>query len=582
MSENISYVWTMDDGTTGTGTVTVGTSSAVPTITIPWRKLPTVSEMIEPDNLDAYELAEAASGDSADDFAYTPDKDHPSTWKLNIKDATHARLAVQAITGTFRGNKTAIPADAKAGVKAKIAGAIRKFFDGEDQKYYLSWLHSGHKPDSKPVREMISFNAPAFKFPDEPNFPEVPFGPGVDVAALISGDPDPLYVIRPLGVLNEQSENGLIYDETLLSEIATQVIGKPARQGHVKEEDRSSDFPDDVGIWVGVQRQGPTLYGRCYIYPNTHFNEMVRKRKAAGGSLSNSIWGKSAFVSNGNGTVRSAGLELESVDFVPAERASLDALGGEFQTTAEMTIVQGVSEMASDNDADDKGVAEMAAVKKAVAEMQPDSIHEMLSEAQRDMVAKKRVSECTALQLYEMMSPDMRKGCAEMYASEVGQKLTAAETVQVAETAQTAVAEMKNLQTSVAEMEKTIRRYEREEFDRAVDSAVDRRLDWKVTTPDGEATMAALKKNLRIQLIAEMAGSTSKDDIEPSAEKAWAEFKPLAEMGRAKLAGPAAFVGVGTSTFTPSGQVSQGYDPQARRYEDEAAKKAAAKLNLLG
>jgi hypothetical protein len=125
----------------------------------------------------------------------------------------------------------------------------------------------------------------------------------------------------------------LEYDRELIEEIKRQVHSKkpPARQGHVPKENVNWEFPNDVGLWVGAEMFGDTLFGKCYIYPETPFHQMVTKRKAAGSTLSNSIWGEGRWVvkSNGNRGLRS--LDLESIDFAPAERASLQALGGEFR-----------------------------------------------------------------------------------------------------------------------------------------------------------------------------------------------------------------------------------------------------------
>lgn len=61
-------------------------------------------------------------------FAYTPDKESPSTWKLRIDDANHTRAAVAALGAGFRGNKVEIPSDDLAAVKRKVSSAYKKFF----------------------------------------------------------------------------------------------------------------------------------------------------------------------------------------------------------------------------------------------------------------------------------------------------------------------------------------------------------------------------------------------------------------------------------------------------------------------
>lgn len=74
--------------------------------------------------------------DNPNNFAYVPDKKLPSTWKLDISDATHIAGAITALTTGFRGNKVEIPAKDKPAVISKIRGAINKLSD-KDQKANL-------------------------------------------------------------------------------------------------------------------------------------------------------------------------------------------------------------------------------------------------------------------------------------------------------------------------------------------------------------------------------------------------------------------------------------------------------------
>jgi len=69
----------------------------------------------------------------AEAFAYVPEPDKPSTWKLRLWDETHkvtphqVGMAIAALgSGGFRGNKVQLPSDAIAGVKAKIKTAWHK------------------------------------------------------------------------------------------------------------------------------------------------------------------------------------------------------------------------------------------------------------------------------------------------------------------------------------------------------------------------------------------------------------------------------------------------------------------------
>lgn len=55
------------------------------------------------------------------DFAYTPDPQKPSTWKLPIFDMRHIAGAEAALNSDYRGNPVEIPAGAIDEVRRKIA-----------------------------------------------------------------------------------------------------------------------------------------------------------------------------------------------------------------------------------------------------------------------------------------------------------------------------------------------------------------------------------------------------------------------------------------------------------------------------
>lgn len=65
---------------------------------------------------------------SASAYAYVPDPEKSSTWKLRIDDANHTRAAVAALGEGFRGNKVQIPAEDLPAVKRKVKAAYKKFF----------------------------------------------------------------------------------------------------------------------------------------------------------------------------------------------------------------------------------------------------------------------------------------------------------------------------------------------------------------------------------------------------------------------------------------------------------------------
>lgn len=84
---------------------------------------------------------EAGKSFPASDYAYVPDPDKPSTWKLRLTntpggdpDSQIVGAAVAALGAGFRGNKVQIPADALPAVKAKVKAAWIKANPDKDPK----------------------------------------------------------------------------------------------------------------------------------------------------------------------------------------------------------------------------------------------------------------------------------------------------------------------------------------------------------------------------------------------------------------------------------------------------------------
>jgi hypothetical protein len=76
----------------------------------------------------------------ASDYAYVPDPDMPSTWKLRLTstpggdpDPQIVGAAIAALGKGFRGNKVQIPADALGKVKAKVRAAWKKANPDKDE-----------------------------------------------------------------------------------------------------------------------------------------------------------------------------------------------------------------------------------------------------------------------------------------------------------------------------------------------------------------------------------------------------------------------------------------------------------------
>jgi hypothetical protein len=508
---------------------------------------------------------------------------------LYVGDAKHAALAVQAVTGGLEGNKAEKRDD--PGVKTKIASAVRKFYKGAEQQYYLTWLHTGKKPDKKPAAEMhmaeIAIATPHFTMADESRFPDVPIAPGVDVARLTAGENNPRFVVRPLAIEGGVSDNNLKYTASMLDEIYQQVRDKhvPGRLGHVSEANRSWEVPPDSCLWVGVLDDPGTvfgkrtIFGKAYLYPTMPLYEMVEKRAAAGTPLSNSIWGLADLTDNDDGTVSSQSTDIESIDFVSPERAALKALGGDFVVTSEMEDAKPMDEHAD-------AAQDLDLFKRAVASIKPDIIHEMLHEggyahevAKAHMRLHETTGECPGGSFAEMFSPGQKASVCEMHLKESGPEetygmLSEAQRAHVAECyakekgntmkpvqeevkEKESIGEMTNrlsemekanveMKQQISELQKINKAHERTDFERALDATIETYFVAEMHTPRGKEVLVNLKRQMRKGSLAEMAGMENgqiKENIAVACEKVWTEdTKALTEMAYAGVAGPAAVV----------------------------------------
>jgi hypothetical protein len=90
----------------------------------------------------------------ASDFAYTPDKSKPSTWKLRLTstpggspDPRIVGAAAAALGPGFRGNKVQIPSSDLSAVKSKVRGAWKKANPGKTSDDMPSGIKKGENMD---------------------------------------------------------------------------------------------------------------------------------------------------------------------------------------------------------------------------------------------------------------------------------------------------------------------------------------------------------------------------------------------------------------------------------------------------
>ncbi len=155
------------------------------------------------------------------------------------------------------------------------------------------------------------------------SFPDVPTAAGVDMDALRAQE-DPMFITIPIiPQIGATSRNGLLYDEALAASIVAQINEKrpDGIWGHLKEEERSTAFPEPAATWIGAIRDGDTVWAKAIL--SGPAKERIRRLKATGGQIATSIYGKGDFEPVSQGVRRLKNFDLESLDFAPPARAAL-------------------------------------------------------------------------------------------------------------------------------------------------------------------------------------------------------------------------------------------------------------------
>lgn len=167
------------------------------------------------------------------------------------------------------------------------------------------------------------------------SFPDVPIAAGVDMDALRAQD-DPMFLTLPIiPKVGATSRNGLLYDDALAASIVAQINEKrpDGIWGHLKEEERSTAFPEPAATWIGAIRDGDTVWAKAIL--SGPAKERIRRLKATGGQIATSIYGKGDFEPVSQGVRRLKNFDLESLDFAPPARAALRN-GSQPNVTAEL------------------------------------------------------------------------------------------------------------------------------------------------------------------------------------------------------------------------------------------------------
>lgn len=318
------------------------------------------------------------------------------------------------------------------------------------------------------------------------DFPDVPVAAGVDLDAIRQRDDDAMFVTLPIAEIGAVSNNGLLYDDSLVATIAEQInTNRPGGIfGHIAEGERNTRFELPAGLWVGALRVGNTLWAKAYIPPGAA-RDYVRNLKAVGGQIATSIYGKGTFEKVREGVNRLKNFALESLDFAPPARAAL-GYGAIPHVTSEMSQEQ---------------EAEMPDIIKTVEEL-----------------AKAKVKPISGWNPGQQEQVDEASTVAELTAKANAQ------------------------QTVIAELQQQLEGMRVERINSLIASQVAELTDWQVATDDGKAKLAKLRELLTSQIVTRMGSDLKAERVAEMATAAWDDIKPIAEMVRDALAGPAAVV----------------------------------------
>lgn len=321
------------------------------------------------------------------------------------------------------------------------------------------------------------------------SFPDIPTAAGVDMEALKATDSDPFFVSLPIvPKVGATSRNGLLYDESLADSIVAQINAKRPEGifGHLRDDERSTAFPEPAAIWIGAARAGDQVWAKAYV-PAGPARDRLKRLKATGGQIATSIYGKGAYEPTATkGVRRLASFDLESLDFAPPARAALQN-GAHPVITAETT------------------------------QENPDM--------NRDQI------------IAELTAGDIPQALREQIIAEAGQQSRQA--TRIAELQQ----QVDDTNALLTTAQETIAEYQRERFEAGIDTRVAELTNWPVRGEEAEKKLAAFRRTLRARIIAELGDARDADTVSETVQTVWTDLEPLAETLRDSLAGPAAVIG---------------------------------------
>ena len=194
----------------------------------------------------------------AEAYAYVPDPDKPSTWKLRLWETPQSKetprqvgMAIAALgPGGFRGNRVEIPPEDLPTVKARIRAAWKK-------------VHPDADPDEMPplLREDTGHGQGQDVTMDGPGQRLVEYTSSTGLALRVDRQRGLIQGVKVLGL---ESANGRWYAPQTLQAAIKLYEGKPVNIDH---GNGPRSYRDRIGRLVNVRMGGDGLYGDLVINP---------------------------------------------------------------------------------------------------------------------------------------------------------------------------------------------------------------------------------------------------------------------------------------------------------------------------
>lgn len=208
-------------------------------------------------------------------------------------------------------------------------------------------------------------------------FPEVPLAPGVDLDAIKTDDPDPMFVTLPLLNVGGKSENGFTWNEAGVQRVVNEINAKRPEGilGHVKPEERSHRYDLPAVRWVGATLDEHGIaWGKALVI-ESKAKQYFRTAKSTRARVGTSVYGV-------RGTKGLEDMTLESIDFGHPDRLGLRSAAAVPEITSELSQegeppmtedIKLVSELTTQRDEAKRLVSEtegkLADAQKIIAEL---------------------------------------------------------------------------------------------------------------------------------------------------------------------------------------------------------------------